>query len=308
MPSLSLHVLGLLTLLAPNGMPPSHDAQPKLQATAAVGPTLLTQPLHPQAKAVRVVVRSSIEAALTAQAGRQGRPLAAEAARLLRWRGPLAKRVRPGDTLTLLYAPPAAASNNPNPTLLSLRYAGERLQMDAFRFAGADGIFRYYDETGQLIEPHMVDAPVPKYEQITEVVQSGRGLRQHRGVDLKAPEGAQVVLPFAGVVRRLNWSRRYNGKCVEVMLDAGYLAHFLHLQQVSPHLRVGAHVAAGTAIGTVGNTGHSSGPHLHYELLQAQRPVEPLLVHGRRIVRLGPEAHKAFVFVRDAMVSAMPEA
>lgn len=301
-------VMWLFTAAQPLAVPLGDPEPLRVQASVQPEARLKAQPLHPKAQAVRVVVRTSIEGALTAKAGRQGRPLAAEAARLLRWRGPLAKKVRPGDTLTLLYAPPPVQGLQANPTLLGLRYEGERLQMHAYRFAGVDGIFRYYDASGQLIEPHMVDAPVPAYEQITEVVQSGRGLRRHRGVDLKAPEGARVVLPFSGTIRRLNWSRRFNGQCVEVQLDAGYLAHFLHLQRVSPALRVGAHVPAGTTIGTVGNTGHSSGPHLHYELLRAQRPVEPLLVHGRRIVRLGPEAHKAFVPVRDAMVRAMPKA
>jgi len=136
-------------------------------------------------------------------------------------------------------------------------------------------------------------------------VQRGRGLRNHRGVDLKAKEGAAVVLPFAGTIRRLNWGRRHNGRCVEVLLDAGYLAHFLHLQQVNPALKVGAYVKAGTSLGTVGNTGRSSGPHLHYELLRNNQPIEPLLVHGRRTVRLGPEALKVFVPQRDAMVRAL---
>lgn len=266
----------------------------------------MPQPLHAQATAVRVAIRTSIEGALAAAVGPKGRPLAAETARLLRWRGRLSKVVRPGDTLSLLYAPAQShLGPNANPVVLALRYRGTHLNLDAFRFAGADGIFRYYDADGQLIEPHMVQAPVPAYEQITEIVQQGRGLRKHRGVDLKAPEGAAVVLPFSGTVRRLNWGRRYNGRCIEVMLDAGYLAHFLHLQQVSPALRVGAHLAAGTPLGTVGNTGHSSGPHLHYELLRGQAPVEPLIVHGRRVVRLGPEAQRAYVPVRDAMAQAM---
>jgi len=284
----------LVAQLAPSGAGPA-DAAPKTLVPA--------QAIPQQATSVQVTITSSIEAALSRAVGPWGRPLAAEAARLLRWRGRLNKLVRPQDKLSLMYLPPEPG--NPNPTLLALRYRGERLVMDAYRFAGADGIFRYYDEVGELIEPHMVHAPVPQYEQITEVVQRGRGVRNHRGVDLKAKEGAEVVLPFAGTVRRLNWARRHNGHCIEVLLDAGYLAHFLHLQQVSPALKVGAYLKAGTPLGTVGNTGRSSGPHLHYELLRHNQPIEPLLVHGRRTVRLGPEALKAFVPQRDAMASAL---
>lgn len=296
-------ILALATALAAQApMKPARQPEP------ATEPQLLVQPqtVPTQALSNTVTIQSSVEAALTKAAGPWGRPLAAEAARLLRWRGPLAKLVRSGDTLSVLYAPPDARQRQKaNPILLGLRYRGEHLSLDAFRFAGADGIHRYYDEDGQLIEPHMVHAPVPQYEQITEVVQRGRGLRNHRGLDLKAPEGAQVVLPFSGIVRRLNWSRRHNGQCVEVMLDAGYLAHFLHLQTVSPALQVGAHIAAGTHLGTVGNTGRSSGPHLHYELLRNNNPVEPLLVHGKRCVRLGPEAQAAFLPLRDGMARAM---
>jgi murein DD-endopeptidase len=274
-------------------------------ASAAPQPLVPAQAIPKQAATVRVTITSSIEAALTAAAGHWGRPLAAEAARLLRWRGRLNTLVRPHDELALMYAPPEPGGTEANPTLLALRYRGAQLTLDAYRFAGADGIFRYYDEAGELIEPHMVHAPVPQYEQITEVVQRGRGLRNHRGVDLKAKQGAAVVLPFAGTVRRLNWSRRHNGRCVEVLLDAGYLAHFLHLHEVSPALKVGAYLKAGTPLGTVGNTGRSSGPHLHYELLRNNQPIEPLLVHGRRTVRLGPEALKAFVPQRDAMALSL---
>ena len=252
-----------------------------------------------EARGLRVVVKSALERALVAREPACGRALGAELARLLRWRGDVARKVRPGDTLEVLYVP------HPKPTepeLLAVHYDGELLHLHAYRFAAAgDGIARYYDGDGHRVEPTMRHPPVPRYWQITETVQRGRGRRHHRGDDFRAPEGSPVVLSFPGRVTRTNWSRRHNGRCIEVQLDAGYLAHFLHLQVLAPEVRPGRRLEAGAVLGTVGNTGRSTGAHLHYELLRHGQPVEPLKVHGTVQDQLHGRDLPAFVAWRDAL-------
>jgi murein DD-endopeptidase MepM/ murein hydrolase activator NlpD len=244
---------------------------------------------------ISLTLKDSVEASLVRVLPKEGQSVAAQVARLLRWRGDINRVLHPGDSLALVYA-----QDGLEPELVAMHYVGSQIQLQAFRFAPAGGIPRYYDAEGQLIEPEMVDPPVADYVQITELVQHGRGKRKHRGIDLKAPEGSPIRLPFAGTVRRTNWSRRSNGNCIEMALANGRIAHFLHMARLDPQVKRGAALPAGTVLGTVGNTGHSNAAHLHYEILANGRPLEPLDVHGRRVGHLPAADMPSFRRMRDA--------
>lgn len=260
-----------------------------------VTPPPVQDPAPPSSVTQRITVRirGSVAASLRRANAQHGPALAAQAARLLRWRGDLIRNVQPNDELTLLY------EAGETPELLALLYNGPELNLRGYRFEDVDGVARFYDETGQLIEPVIVNGPAPGYVQITETVQRGRGKRRHHGLDFKAPTGTPVRLPFAGRVSRVNWSRRINGGCVEVIYNDGRLARFLHLEAVAPEMQPGAQAAAGTPVGTVGSTGRSSAPHLHYEVRNAEgKPLDPLTVHGQRVGQIPAERQGDFAHHR----------
>jgi murein DD-endopeptidase MepM/ murein hydrolase activator NlpD len=106
--------------------------------------------------------------------------------------------------------------------------------------------------------------------------------RQHRGVDLAAPHGTPVVAAGAGVVVRAGEAGGY-GNAVLIDHGNGYLTHYGHLSAIT--VEPGQRVAAGRQIGTEGATGHSTGPHLHFEVHQGHFPnqLEPtawMRAHG----------------------------
>jgi murein DD-endopeptidase MepM/ murein hydrolase activator NlpD len=98
--------------------------------------------------------------------------------------------------------------------------------------------------------------------------------RLHAGVDLAAPDGTPIVAAGAGVVVRAGVAEGY-GNAVLIDHGNGYLTHYGHLSKIT--VAVGQHVAAGQQIGNEGSTGHSTGPHLHFEVHQSfyQNPIEP---------------------------------
>lgn len=255
--------------------------------TALILAALATPPSAAQAK-----IRGSIEATLTRKVGSDGPALAAQVARLLRWRGDVVHDVHPRDELSLLWETDDAGE----PILVALTYRGAELELEAHRFTDASGVARYYDPDGLLVEPMLEDHPVPDYEQITEDVQSGRGRRTHNGIDLKAEEGTPIYLPYDATVYRVNWLTHINGNCLEVKYrESGIFARFLHLDAVASGLRPGQTLRAGTEIGTVGNTGRSSAPHLHYELRTSSGVVlRPVEVHGTRTATVAPDRGAAF--------------
>lgn len=99
------------------------------------------------------------------------------------------------------------------------------------------------------------------------------GYRMHSGVDLAAPTGTPVSAPGAGVVTFADWSGGY-GLLVTVDHGNGMQTRFAHLSRlkVSP----GQKVERGQLLGLVGSTGRSTGPHLHYEMRQNGRAIDPL--------------------------------
>lgn len=104
------------------------------------------------------------------------------------------------------------------------------------------------------------------------VIQVGR---QHIGVDYAAPTGTPVIAVADGVVSHQGWGGAY-GNLVILSHPGGYTTHYAHLVDYAEHLRPGSEVRRGTEIGYVGSTGRSTGPHLHYEIRQAGRYLDPL--------------------------------
>jgi hypothetical protein len=98
--------------------------------------------------------------------------------------------------------------------------------------------------------------------------------RLHAGVDLAAPHGAPIVAAGAGVVVSAGENGGY-GNAVLIDHGNGYLTHYGHLSAIA--VRAGQTVKAGEHIGDEGSTGHSTGPHLHFEVHHGhfQNPLEP---------------------------------
>lgn len=102
----------------------------------------------------------------------------------------------------------------------------------------------------------------------------------HQGQDIAAASGTPVVAPTAGTVIAVDFQRGGAGYYVVMTADDGRDFFFAHLLAGSTAVVLGQRVAAGARLGSVGSTGASSGPHLHFEIWeggwQRGRPVDPL--------------------------------
>jgi murein DD-endopeptidase MepM/ murein hydrolase activator NlpD len=100
----------------------------------------------------------------------------------------------------------------------------------------------------------------------------------HKGVDFAGSAGEDVVAVAAGVV---TWSgeRSGYGNLVEINHGDGYVTRYAHNEQTL--VKVGDTVKRGETIALMGSTGHSTGPHVHFEVLRNGRQVDPLSFIGK---------------------------
>jgi murein DD-endopeptidase MepM/ murein hydrolase activator NlpD len=99
------------------------------------------------------------------------------------------------------------------------------------------------------------------------------GDREHNGVDFAAPQGALIRAAGPGVVKDVRTDVDY-GKEVTVEHKYGFVTRYGHCSQIL--VSVGSHVGRGQTIALVGSTGHSSAPHLHYEVVKDGKCVDPM--------------------------------
>jgi murein DD-endopeptidase MepM/ murein hydrolase activator NlpD len=97
--------------------------------------------------------------------------------------------------------------------------------------------------------------------------------RPHEGIDVAAPMGAPVVAPAAGRVIFAGVERGY-GNVLQIDHGNGIVTKFAHLSRIG--VRNGQQVSRGQTVAAVGNTGISTGPHLHYEIHVNGKVVDPL--------------------------------
>ncbi len=100
-----------------------------------------------------------------------------------------------------------------------------------------------------------------------------KGERLHTGLDLSVPEGTPIIASGPGVVIRTG-ETKVNGRYLIIDHGHGVTTAYLHNSKVL--VVEGQRVTAGTFVSLSGNTGRSTGPHLHYQLELSQQPVDPL--------------------------------
>ena len=105
---------------------------------------------------------------------------------------------------------------------------------------------------------------------------SGFGPRwgsMHFGTDMAAKHGSAILATADGVINFAGWEKGY-GKLIKIKHDFGYETRYAHLSKIN--VSVGQRVSQGDRIGKMGNTGRSTGTHLHYEIRRNGKPINPM--------------------------------
>jgi len=122
-------------------------------------------------------------------------------------------------------------------------------------------------------EPTAMVLPVQGYRLTATFGNSGSmWSSDHTGLDFAAPQGTALVAIGAGVVTEVGYDGAYGNKTV-IRLEDGTELWYCH--QSSQSVSVGDQVSPGDAIGAVGSTGNSTGPHLHLEVRVHGEPTDP---------------------------------
>lgn len=100
------------------------------------------------------------------------------------------------------------------------------------------------------------------------------GESNHDGIDFAAPMGSPVLASAAGTVKSVNKKAGGYGYMVEVEHPNGYVTRYAHLSEAN--VEVGQQINAGDPVAKVGNSGRSTGAHLHFEVLKDGRAVDPV--------------------------------
>ena len=97
--------------------------------------------------------------------------------------------------------------------------------------------------------------------------------RAHEGIDMAGPVGSPIFATGDGVVVFAGWQSGY-GNLIKIKHELGTETRFGHLSKI--RVKVGQKVSRGARIGDMGNTGRSTGSHLHYEVRVNGRAVDPM--------------------------------
>jgi murein DD-endopeptidase len=144
-------------------------------------------------------------------------------------------------------------------------------------FLHSDG--RFYDLDGNSLTPSLLRWPTRKQYRISSPFNANRlhpitgHPAPHNGVDLATPSGTEVLATGDGIVTRVA-THKYAGKYVVIDYTGPYSSRFLHLSKIL--VKKGQKVKRGQVIALSGNTGRTTGAHLHYELHIRGRPVNPM--------------------------------
>ncbi len=219
------------------------------------------------------------------------RPLIDEMVRIFAHDLDFQRRVGGGDSLEVIFTDEDDGEGSRTELLYaSLSVGGETRRVYRFH-APDDGIIDFFDEEGRSLKKFLLRKPVAGDVEM----RSGFGMRyhpilrygkMHTGVDwANGRVGTPILAAGHGTVIKAGWDSGY-GRRVEIQHANGYVTAYSHMSTFGRGIAEGARVRQGQVIGAIGNSGLSTGPHLHYEVIVNGSFVNPMkirLPRGREL-------------------------
>ena len=218
--------------------------------------------------------------------------------------------LRKGDKFTVVYE-----MNYSNGTLLSTG------RIQAAEFINQGRTYRavyfqkdaqhgdYYTPEGKSVRKTFLRSPI-EYSRVSSGFSYSRlhpilhTRRAHKGVDFAAPTGTRVKATADGVIASVGKEGGY-GNVIKINHQGKYTTVYGHLSRYAKGLQRGQRVAQGEVIGYVGNTGVSTGPHLHYEFKVGGKQHNPMRVALPDAKPIDKADLAAFQTVADDLVARL---
>ncbi len=167
---------------------------------------------------------------------------------------------------------------NGNIIYANLILRGQYNQLYYFPKKNVDG---HYDENGKSVKKALMKTPINGAR-----LSSSFGMRKHpilgynkmhRGTDFAAAEGTPIMASGDGVIIKAGWCGG-GGNCVKIKHNKTYQTVYAHMKNFSNLAIPGNRIKQGQIIGYVGSTGMSTGPHLHYEVIENGKKINSQLL------------------------------
>jgi murein DD-endopeptidase MepM/ murein hydrolase activator NlpD len=233
---------------------------------------------------VRVVVRGAIKGSLWNSMIEMGETpgLVVNFAEILSYEVDFLTEVNEGDTFELLldkfYVDSAFYRDG---RVYAVHYKGKIGNYHGFFYREPSGHWDFYNEKGQSLRKTVLRSPL-QFAKVTSYFGMRfhpilRTWRQHTGIDYGAPTGTPVSAIADGIVVMAGWNGGY-GNFVQIRHSGGLVSCYGHLSRYGAGMKAGRSVRQGQTVGYVGMTGLATGPHLHFEVRQGGKAVNPLKV------------------------------
>jgi len=153
-------------------------------------------------------------------------------------------------------------------------YANLNLQnkdIQLYKFEYEKNKIDYFDENGKSMRKTLMKTPINGARLSSSFGKRKHPIlgftKMHTGTDFAAPKGTPIMASGDGLVVRAKWCGG-GGNCVKIKHNSVYQTVYAHLSKFGRGIKKGTRVKQGQIIGYVGSTGLSTGPHLHYEVIE----------------------------------------
>ncbi len=165
--------------------------------------------------------------------------------------------------------------------ILAAEFVNKGKTIQVVRYTDPEGVTAYYHPDGRSVKKMFLRCPLP-FMRLTSSYGNRRHplfgfSRQHNGIDLAAPPGTAVRATASGIVFQAGYNDS-KGRFVSIRHKNNFVTEYYHLSGIVSGAKSGARVEQGQLIGYVGNSGWSTGYHLHYGVRKNGVFINPLLL------------------------------